>query len=165
MPAVDMNQTQVSFLNSYLGANLTSGSENAPDLPVVSLVDLQKARLAYDAARKSVRKDLQGLEAAIGAVFKGQVDHSEMVAAAKRVHVILDLVDERLLDRLDDALNAADPKERAKHHRDAVKIIGEYSGILDTNPLIAALANNPFKPVSVEATLRKTLTALSAKLG
>ena len=130
----------------------------------VSNVVLQQSRLAWDAARKKVASDIVKLQKAIVDAFQGESELAAATKAAQKLDGLLKLFDERLSDKLDQALNAAEPEVRQKHMRDAAGQLRRYRGMLDKNPLVKEIDGNPFAPVSVHKTLSSTLALLESKL-
>ena len=52
----------------------------------------------------------------------------------------LDGLDERLIDKLDEALNAADPKQRQARQQEAKVILGDYKAFVANDPLLAGIS-------------------------
>jgi hypothetical protein len=139
----------------------------------VSLVVLQKSRLAWDAVRKRVQTELQELERSIVSAVQehnaaedaeDEYDESELAAGTKQLYTILDRLDERLIDKLDEALNAEDPQVRQARHGEAVTIIQEYQAFVDTDPLLAAIDENGFTSSTIRKSITTTLGTLASKL-
>lgn len=127
-------------------------------------VDLQKLRLVWDTARGVIRAQLVKLEGAIVDTYRDRPDAASAADLAKRVHLALDAFDGRLVDTLDAALNADDPSRRAALEAAAADIADDYLRLLDSDPLLRAIDSNPFTPVAVQSTYRKTLVALRDRL-
>lgn len=123
-----------------------------------------QSRLAWVAARTKVRADLEKLEAAILDIYDGDAVLPRVRAAVRQLDAVLTTFDESLADKLDEALNSADPDEKARLHGEARTIIDRYRQRLDTDPLVRRLDDNPFAPVAVHATLSRTLETLGAKI-
>jgi hypothetical protein len=131
-----------------------------------SLVVLQQSRLAWDQTRKVIQAELQKLEKSVVGTCQGdeEVDVAEVSGNVKRLYTILDNLDTRLSDKLDEALNAADPKPRAQLHQQARGIIGEYLAFVNGDALMADIDDNGFTPVAVRKTALNALNLLSSKL-
>jgi hypothetical protein len=141
----------------------TAPTETAAALPKVSNVALQGARLAWDSARKKVHAELQKLRAKILEVFAAEPDLPEVAKAVPRLDGILERLDETLLDRLDEALNASGA-ERDELHQEAASLVKQYMVYLNTDPLVTRVDDNPFVPVAVRSTLVTAMTFLNKKL-
>ena len=61
-------------------------------------------------------------------------------------------------------MNATDAAARAKLVAEAKEIIARYQGVVASEPIIAALDDNPFVELAIQKTLSTTLTALAASV-
>lgn len=140
----------------------TSGESNDSGGP--SLVVLQQARLVWEQSRKKIQAEIEKLEKSIVASVKedGEIGDGELDTSPLRK--ILDKLDHRLTKKLDAALNAETPKERAALNGEAKLIVEEYREFIKTNKLMAAIDTSGFEPVSVNATAVSALEVLSRKL-
>ncbi|OAI50711.1 hypothetical protein AYO44_05430 [Planctomycetaceae bacterium SCGC AG-212-F19] len=124
--------------------------------------------LKWNGARQKVKGQLQQLEKAILADF---AQEQTLPDVQQRVGMglddILDGLDERLTDLLDDAISVP-VEERAELNKEALAIIKEYGESLtdpDKAQLIAKLKDNAYKvPVTVQETLGGALTELAKGL-
>jgi hypothetical protein len=139
----------------------------------VSNVVFTQTRLVWDATRKKVQTELEALAQAIRTTcrqwnedpnFEDEVDPNELEAGLKNLNRILDKLDTRLIDKLDEALNAADPAQRQAKHVEAKGLVQEYLAFVNTDPLLAEIDDNGFTATKVRATVLAALTALSSKL-
>lgn len=137
-----------------------------------SLVDLQKGRLGWDGLRKTVQTQLQGLEKEILAGVRAhnedetaedQFDEGKVGAAIKTLYTILDKLDTRLIDKLDEALNAKTEEERRSRHHEAGKIVKEYQDFAASDPTLATVDENGFAQTSIRSAVATTLADLAAK--
>lgn len=78
----------------------------------------------------------------------------------EKVKPVLDKLDVRLADALDDAINA-DPTKLPKFVTDARNIIKEYQDTLASEKIIDDLDANPFVPMAIKQTVTATLATLS----
>ncbi|MCV2870227.1 hypothetical protein OEW28_16495 [Defluviimonas sp. WL0002] len=162
---------QSAFVSAYLGVPVPKpGQERvAPARPEgagrVSFVELQKLRLSWDKCRKDVIRQVDSLEAKIVAHFKDAEDAREVAETATKLQSVLENIDESLLDTLDAALNADDPKERADLQREAGAITRDYIALLDSDPILLMIDDNPFQTTTVRAALRVALNDLRGVLG
>lgn len=139
------------------------GDGHAAAEPAVSLVDLQKARLLWDGARKSVHTDLEKLKQKILEDCADDPDVDEARQCVTRLDDILVRLDEKLIDLLDQALNA-DGAARTALLRQAGGRVKEYVAFVETDPVVRAIDGNPFVGVGVQSTMTKTLAVLARKL-
>jgi len=127
-------------------------------------VVFQQTRLEWDTTRKQVRAELQKLEAKIVADCQGESDIADIQAGTKNLYTLLEVLDERLIDKLDEALNATEAAQRQRLHLQAREIVDEYIEFIDTDDLVADIDSNGFVDVAVRSTLTRTLNALASKL-
>ncbi|MBI4696820.1 MAG: hypothetical protein HY749_22675 [Gammaproteobacteria bacterium] len=148
-----------------LQALLGAGKEApAPTSPTGSKVVFTQSRLAWVAARNKVHAELQKLEASILEVYRDDDVFGEVRSGVRRLDGILEALDEELIDKLDEALNAVDAAAHARSIGEARAIIQRYRRFLETDPLVKAVDTNPFVAVAVESTMNKTLAVLEAKI-
>jgi hypothetical protein len=134
---------------------------STPALPAaatgVSLVALQKARLDWDTTRKAVRQELKQLEQAILEACSEEPDFAEIKANTKNLYVMLDTLDNRLGDTLDEALNAEPPEVRAAKQTEAVKIAEDYLEYVHDDDLLNDIDDNGITRVRIRTRLMATL--------
>ncbi len=130
-----------------------------------SIVNLQKSRLAWLATRKSVKEQLQKLEATIVAELKGDPDLPNLTTDIRQLDEVLNRLDERLADKLDEALNAQDPKARQRLHQEAFALMAAYRDYVSRDAFVADLETNPFMPMTLRTTVLGTLAAMQKTLG
>jgi hypothetical protein len=151
---------------------------NAPPAPPTrsaqgKFVAMQAARLRWDDTRKQVRDELVRLEKAImdqclafnntaGASFP--VDLADLKTKSQKLYTVLDTLDERLIDTLDEALNAQTQELRQKKHTAATAILKEYQGFVSSDPFLAVIDDNGFAPTKIKQTFESVLADLSSKL-
>ena len=132
--------------------------------PLAPGIVYTQTRLAWVATRGKVQAELKKLEAAILERYKGQTVRPQVARSVRQLDRVLTVFDEALADKLDGALSATDPAEKQRWHAEARAEIDRYQGFLASDPLVQELDGNPFMPVTVRATLDKTLSTLAAKI-
>lgn len=143
----------------------TSGSHQP-----MSHVLFTQSRLAWDQTRKKIQAELKKLEQSILSVcldpdlVQSQFDFSTLAADTKTLYTILDHLDTRLIDKLDEALNEENPKERAKHQAEAGAIVKEYLSFVQSDKLMNSIDENGFTPVTVHKSALSALQLLQSKL-
>jgi hypothetical protein len=133
-------------------------------VPPVSNVVFQQARLVWDASRKKALGLLATVQTALLADFKGTPELGEIRVLSERLQGLLARLDERLSDKLDEALNAADPQVRRQRHEEAAGIVREYRAFVQGDPGLRLLDENPFARVQIRQVYETTLNVLAAKL-
>lgn len=123
-----------------------------------------KARLAWQATRQRVDADLKKLEQAILAHYRDEPAGNDLPQRLRRLDDVLQTLDTALIDTLDAALNASDLARRAELHEQAITILRRYAEFVRHEPLLPALDDNPFVPLSTHQTLLKTLQVLEGSL-
>jgi hypothetical protein len=127
-------------------------------------VRLAQARLAWSNARTAAAVELKQVEKTMLQAVYGMRIADEVAANVWRLYAMFDVLDTRLIDKLDEALNAADDIDRKRMQAQAQAITDEYLAFLGKDPLLAEIDDNPFAKVSVSASLRTTLTTLRKEL-
>lgn len=112
-------------------------------------VRLAQARLAWGNARTAAAVELKQVEKAMLQVVGGLRISDEVTANVWRLYAMFDVLDTRLIDKLDEALNATDDIDRKRMQAQAQAITDEYLAFLDKDPLLAEIDDNPFAKVSV----------------
>jgi hypothetical protein len=166
-------------------AGLAAGTDTATRSRT-GVVNHAKARLAWLAARKKAQGEILQLQQAIRAAFEpGAEDDDDdegddgdapeldddlpdefpdLEERLQHLDTILVRLDESLADTLDDAMNASDLDQREALNRQAQAQIADFLGYVESEPLLLNLDQNPFLPVTVQATLQATLRTLAATL-
>jgi hypothetical protein len=139
-------------------------SEEGGKKPEISLVALQQSRLAWDQARKQMQAEIQKLEASILSACKEDEEVESEEIDVSLLQTVLEKLDTRLIDKLDAALNAADPAQRAKLNQEAKGIAAEYSAFVNGNSLMADIDDSGFAAVAVRKSALDALAVLSSKL-
>lgn len=144
----------------------------APTVPAPSLVDLQQARLAWETTRKKVAEELQGLEKVIRQAVEShnldeeaefEYDLSELGEGCRKLYSALDTLDTRLIDKLDEALNA-EGDTRGARNAEARDILREYRKFIASDQTLDQIDGNPFLQTKIKTEFDRTLNELSQKL-
>ena len=135
-----------------------------PAAPVVSFVVLQQCRLAWDAARGKARDEIEALQEAILEESKEDPKAAIIAKMVRRFDRVRDQFDTALLDKLDAALNAKDPKKRSALNTQAGGMIRQLLAYMASEPLLSSIDDNPFLPVTVNKDLTAALKSLAGKL-
>ncbi len=123
-----------------------------------------EAREAWAGARSNARNELRKLELAILRAVKGARFADEVAGQLYRLHSVMDVLDERLIEKFDEMLKAGDTSARSALRIEALAIIDGYLGFIDSDPLMLAIDDNPFGAVAVRSTMLGVLTQLRRKI-
>lgn len=127
-------------------------------------VEMQQARLLWAKTRQFVQGELQKLEKAILKECQGKPEYPQVVAGMKNLYAPMQVLDDRLTDKLDEALNAKTDEQRTAHHTAAKGIIAEYIGYVGRDPMLAEIDDIDGCKVQIRSTLVSSLKVLAAKL-
>ncbi len=162
-------EAQNGWVRRVLGVEIAAAKAQKP---APSLVVLQKSRLVWDQTRKSILQQLNGLTAAINTAVRAhnedeeaedEFDEGELAQGVTRLYGILEKLDTRLIDKLDEALNASG-EERAALNREAAVIVAQYQAFVSGDATIARIDANGFTATTIRPTVEATLKALAAQL-
>jgi len=132
------------------------------------MVQLQQSRNLWDMARKKLHARLQGVAAAVQKECQNEEEYDQADVKTKLkvglIDALMNRLDTRLIDVLDQALNAENPDKRSAFEKQAIQLVAEYLAFVDTNPLVyeideSGLIDKPIKP-----TMTNVLTELSNRL-
>jgi hypothetical protein len=132
--------------------------------PVSQKVAFTQTRLAWEQTRNHVRAELKKLQEQMLADMKDDPDFANLSKNSAVLYRPLEKLDERLMDKLDDALNATTSEQRNASHQEALKIVDEYMAFATTDTLLHDICDNGFVDVDIEAVLVERLTAMAAQL-
>jgi hypothetical protein len=124
-----------------------------------------KSRRAWIAVRKQVETDLDKLRAEIVKTYEAdgigpQIDKS----FRDRVAPVLQTLDERLAEKLEEATSQTDPAQRTKLVGEAKQIIQEYQNFVSSSQIVTDLDTNPFAAIAIKQTVAGTLGVLAKAL-
>jgi hypothetical protein len=134
---------------------------------------LQKSRVLWDQTHRRMKEQLEQLEQTVletceqineDLEAEDEVDPEQLAAGTRKLHGILERLDERLIDKLDEALNAADAEQRRKHQDEARTIVKEYVAFVNSDPLMAVIDNNGFTDAKIADPVLTALKELSGNL-
>ncbi|HEY4079247.1 MAG TPA: hypothetical protein VGM81_01005 [Burkholderiaceae bacterium] len=130
----------------------------------VSQVAFTQARLDWNKTRKQVQAELKKLVNDILASSTDEDDFDQIRVGTSQLYEILEILDERLIDKLDDALNA-EGAQREALHAEAREIIDEYLDFVNTDALMQDIDDNGFIDVKIRSTLDQQLQRMAKELG
>ncbi len=127
--------------------------------------NFDKARQAWMSTRRMMEAELDKLRAGMIA-FYAEEDEDTAAELCRNyqtnIEPLLQTLDERLAEILDDATKEADPQIRAEHVAKAQATIKSYQDFVAKEDLFKALDANPFVKVTITPVVTKTLAALAA---
>ena len=135
-----------------------------PAMKVSTRIAFMQSRLAWQETRRTLREELARLERAVLDECRNEPDFAEIQANSGVLYSVLDHLDEQLIDKLDDALNAESAEQRAASNLEALKLIEEYIEFAKTDVLLADIAGNSFLDISIPALLDARLSDMANKL-
>src|SRR6185437_9358365 len=162
-PALNKIEWVVRTLGVTIGDHAAPKSGAAAG---ASIAALQKSRLVWESTRKSIQTQLKELEGAVlNAVRKHNEDEStedeyeegEVTQSIPTLHTLLEKYDTRLIDKLDEALNAG-PDQRPALQQQAAGIIKEYQTILAGDTNLALVDSSGLLPAAIKPIVEKTLS-------
>lgn len=140
------------------GAPATNGAAKAVD-PAA----LAKIGSIWKATGERVRADILKLRGKLVEQYaSGPSGTAISDAYDKRVATLLGAFDGELNGKLDEASKAADPAARQAPLEAAREMIDKYKALVEGDPLVGDLDDNPFVKLSIRATMGTTLTALAS---
>jgi hypothetical protein len=149
----------------------TQGEEQRGQTPepraprtVAPRVAFTQARLDWDKTRQFVQSELRKLEASILADSSEEEDFDAISGGTSNLYQVLDVLDERLIDKLDEALNAEGEKRRT-FNGEAIALIKEYQDFVDSEPLMQDIDDSGFIDLKIRSTLTAQLKRMSDTLG
>jgi hypothetical protein len=147
--------------------------QNVEQVKPVSNVVFTQSRLLWDSTRKSVQVELQAMEQKIlhhcetvnaDPDSEFEYDSGEVAANVKQLYTLLEKLDTQLMDKLDEALNAADPQMRKEKQRQAKDILQRYQGVVNSDPLLESMAASTIAPSNMKQSILNVLNGLASKL-
>ncbi|WP_077035578.1 hypothetical protein [Pelomonas sp. KK5] len=139
--------------------------------PTPSLVELQKARLTWDGLRKTVQSQFSSIESAVMAAVRehnadpeaeDRFDEAALGTGLKQLFDKLDTMDQGLIDKLDEALNAEGAQRDARYAEAAV-LVQKFRAFASGDPLLAFVDDNGFASTDIRAKVDGALADLSAQ--
>ncbi len=127
-------------------------------------VAFTQSRLAWDEMRKRVQSELRKVETAVLDRCRGESDFATIATNIKDLYSVLEYLDERLIDQLDEVLNADDAAQRATLHAEARETVSEYADFVRSDEMLAAVDKNGFVAVSLVPELTLCLSNIDKQL-
>lgn len=154
-------------------AKTTEESPTESPLNNVSNVVFQQIRLSWEAARKRLQDELTIVISAVKKAVEEHnanpdveeiIDADELKKGLEKMQSVTEKLDLRLIDKLDEALNATDPATRQKKHREAKGIVNEYLDFIGTDQVMAKIDENGFAVTKVKKVVEGALKTMAGKL-
>jgi len=129
-------------------------------------VMLQKSRVDWDTARQNLHAELQQVAAAVKKECQNsdEYDVANVEEGCKKLDVILEKLDARLILVLDQALNAKDIAVRGGFEKQAVALINEYLKTVNTDQTVKAVDESGLIAVPIQQSMSKLLTEMAGRL-
>lgn len=162
--AFDQANELLDDVESLLSDGAPQEPEQASASAPASQVKFMQARLAWDKTRKQVQTELRALEAAVLEECRDEDDFETLKKNTQVLYGVLDVLDERLIDTLDELLNAGEPADRDRLHQEARLIVEEYKVYVKTSDTLHVIADNGFVETDIMGALNTCLADLSKQL-
>jgi hypothetical protein len=124
---------------------------------------LEQSRRTWEKARQTALADVERLKAAILSTYRAEEEYAAVAAGVTRLDAVFELLDEEFTVKLDQARTAAGA-QRSQRRREALVVLERYKGYLTADPLLRALDDNPFVPLTFRKELLSTLRVLEQNL-
>ncbi|MBV8379399.1 MAG: hypothetical protein JO369_01365 [Paucibacter sp.] len=171
---VEARKKDFELANAMLDAiedmldDLEDPEEPLPELPppkpgAGSRIAFAQSRLDWDNTRKQVQAELRRVEQAVLAECKTEPDFATIARNIREIYSILEVLDERLIDKLDEAYSA-DGARRRDLQQEAREIVGEYLDYARSEELLRHIDDNGFVDVAIGAELDRSLKQIDARL-
>jgi hypothetical protein len=128
-------------------------------------VALAKSALLWDTTRKYLEDQITPLEKIILEAAADEHDFDAIKAGVPVLRQVMQRLDARLSEKLNQAYGTQDQAGRVKLRQEAKVVVGEYETYMAADKLIGALDGNPFNPefdgvARVQTTLKAIATYL-----
>ncbi len=128
-------------------------------------VALAKSALLWDTTRKYLEDQITPLENIILEAAADEHDFDAIKAGVPVLRQVMQRLDARLSEKLNQAYGTQDQAGRVKLREEAKVVVGEYEAYMAADKLIGALDGNPFNPeFDGVARVQTTLKAIAAYL-
>lgn len=128
------------------------------------MVDYAKCRLVWDATKTKVAAELKKLEHAITEVYGKREGFPQIAGKLRKLDGVLDAFADDLSGLFNRLAAGPQASDRDSLHREAARLVRFFHRQAVSDPFIGELDSNPFVPVTIRATLERSLTDLSGKL-
>jgi hypothetical protein len=125
-----------------------------------AVVRMAQAMLTWSSTRSYVGQELQKLEAAILAAHRDDEDFDDIEDGVENVEVILDKLDGRLLDKLDELRGSTDAAAKAKISQEARGIVRDYQAYVASDPLMNDIDDNGYLPLDIRSKVQDALNGV-----
>ena len=139
------------------GVDTASGNESA-------VVRLAKAMIAWNEMRVQVGREVSKLQAAILEAHEGEDDYDDIDDNIGNLDDILEHLDDRLIDKLNDMRAATSEAEKAKLLQEARGVLQGYRAYLASDPLVNDIDDNGYIKLEVKPLIASTLESVAAAL-
>jgi len=137
----------------------TSGPEVGEDVQPFAV-----SRLKWERTRETMHAELDKLKTAIAAACKSEPGLSDLATMVGDLDDYLKALDTRLIDRLDEVVNAPQGPEREARKEAARSVLAEYQSELQADFFADVDGNNGFVNVSVAASASSALAEIAEVL-
>ena len=150
----------VARLRELIGGGLARATTTAPAAPQGgegAVVRLAKGLLLWNGTRGYVQQQLKKLGEAILAQSVDEVDFDAIKANLGRLDAILEVLDDRLTDKLNELRGATDVEAKARIAEEARGVVREYQTYVAGDALMADIDRNGFIALDLKARVTAAL--------
>lgn len=152
----------IAQLAERLGA-ATQGAQSAqPKGPSGdgAAVRVAKGLLLWNSTRSYAEKQLDKLTQTILAESQSEPDYAEIKANVGKITGLMELLDDRLTEKLGELRGATDAQAKSAISQQARDIVKEYQAQVASDPLMADIDDNGFMPLDVRARVTAALAGV-----
>jgi hypothetical protein len=162
----DLALSHFRELVALLAVALQDRGAVAEEKQTSRLVMLQKSRVDWDTARKNLHAQLQDVAAVVKKECQNpdEYDAATVQEGCKKLDIIMEKLDARLIGVLDQALNAKDGAVRGGFEKQAVALINEYLKTVNTDPMVRAVDESGLVAVPIQKSMAKLLGEMAGRL-
>jgi hypothetical protein len=129
-----------------------------------AVVRLGKGMLVWNSTRSYVAQQIKVLQDAIIAQSTDEPDFNEIKASLVKLEVLLEVLDDRLIGKMDALRGTTDPAAKAKLAEEARDIVREYQAYVASDPLVNEIDDNGFLPLDIRPKVTASLQAVLATI-
>jgi hypothetical protein len=129
-----------------------------------NVVNLAQGLMLWNQTRASVAAQVARIQAAILADTANDDDYDEIVGNIGALDEVLDVLDDRLTEKLNEIRAAADETQKNVISDQARKVADEFAGVIETDELIGDIDNNGFVASDIKLRLRQAITVVRASI-
>lgn len=161
-PPTDAQLEWVARVLSFSpGSEARSSTDSRPQGAAVRLA---QGMILWNTTRSHIGQQLKALQDAILAATTNEPDFDEIKTNIGSLEQILEVLDDRLSDKLNALRGTEDAQQKAKLSQEARAIVAEYQTYAAQDPLMNDIDDNGFVPLDIRARVSTTLVQVLAAI-